>query len=431
MDTSLLSVGSLHELVVLPPPVLDVVIPVHNEQAGLEACLRRLHAHLTASFPYPFRITVAENASTDGTVAVARRVAAEVHGIEVLVLPEPGRGRALRTAWLASDASVLAYMDVDLSTDLGALLPLVAPLISGHSDMSIGSRLSSSSRVVRGPKRELISRSYNLLLRITRTTSVSDAQCGFKAIRADAAERLLPLVEDDGWFFDTELLWLAERVRLRIHEVPVDWIDDPDSRVDIAATARADLAGIVRLRRRLSTGRVPLEELKNRVGRRPLSAPAGAPSNALGQLAVFAVIGLLSTVAYLLLFVMLRRIGTAQEANLGALLITTLANTAANRRLTFGVRGAAGAVQAQLQGLLVFAVGLGLTSGVLALLAAAAPAASRLVEVAVLLAATVAATLVRFTLFRRWIFRPAAPPDEESRPVPARPAVTAAVPGSP
>ncbi|MCW2531363.1 MAG: hypothetical protein JWP62_933, partial [Blastococcus sp.] len=229
MHTSLLSADVFPELVSLPPPVLDVVVPVHNEQAGLEASLRRLHAHLT-SLPYPFRITVAENASTDGTVEVARRIATELPGIELLVLPEPGRGRALRTAWLASDAPVLVYMDVDLSTDLAALLPLVAPLISGHSDLSIGSRLSRSSRVVRGPKREFISRSYNLLLRLTGTTSLSDAQCGFKAIRADAAERLLPLVEDDGWFFDTELLWLAERAGLRIHEVPVDWVDDPDSR---------------------------------------------------------------------------------------------------------------------------------------------------------------------------------------------------------
>src|SRR5947209_18125890 len=160
-------------------PVLDVVVPVHNEEADLEPCLRRLHAHLSEQLPYPFRITVAENASTDGTAAVARRVAAELPGIEVLVLTDPGRGRALRTAWLGSDAPVLAYMDVDLSTDLAALLPLVAPLISGHSDLAIGTRLSKSSRVVRGLKREVISRGYNLLLRGALATSLSDAQCGF------------------------------------------------------------------------------------------------------------------------------------------------------------------------------------------------------------------------------------------------------------
>ena len=154
-------------------------------------------------------------------------------------LDAKGRGRALKAVWSASDAPVLAYMDVDLSTDLRALLPLIAPLISGHSDLAIGTRLARSSRVVRGPKRELISRSYNLILRGALSASFSDAQCGFKAIRAEVARDLLPLVEDDNWFFDTELLVIAQRVGLRIHEVPVDWVDDPDSRVDIVATAHA------------------------------------------------------------------------------------------------------------------------------------------------------------------------------------------------
>jgi putative flippase GtrA len=336
-----------------------------------------------------------------------------------VVLPQPGRGRALRTAWLASDAQVLAYMDVDLSTDLDALLPLVAPLISGHSDMAIGSRLARSSRVVRGPQREIISRCYNVLLRGTGTTSASDAQCGFKAIRADVAAWLLPLVEDDGWFFDTELLWLAERVGLRVHEVPVDWIDDPDSRVDIGATARADLAGIVRLRRTQLSGGLPLAELRARLARRPLLDGAGAPSEVAGQLVAFAVIGGLSFVAYLLLFLLLRGIGTAQEANLGAVLITTVGNLAANRRWTFGVTGSAGAGRAQLQGLLVLVLGLVLTSGALALLHGAAPAAPRTAEIATLVVATAVATVLRFVLFRYWIFR--APRSAAPGPHPRRP----------
>ena len=159
-------------------------------------------------------------------------------------------------------------MDVDLSTDLAALLPLVAPLLSGHTDLAIGTRLARSSRVVRGAKREVISRCYNLLLRAALAPRFSDAQCGFKAIRADRARELLPLVEDTGWFFDTELLVLAERAGLRIHEVPVDWVDDPDSRVDIVATALADLKGIARLRRALAA-RPP-------AARRAAAARAGA-----------------------------------------------------------------------------------------------------------------------------------------------------------
>jgi hypothetical protein len=153
-------------------------------------------------------------------------------------------------------------MDVDLSTDLDALLPLVAPLVSGHSDVAIGSRLAAGSHVARGPKREAISRSYNLLLKATLHSGFSDAQCGFKAVRADAAAVLLPLVEDEGWFFDTELLVVAEHNGMRIHEVPVDWIDDPDSRVDIVSTAIGDLRGVRRIAWGLATGRIPLAELR-------------------------------------------------------------------------------------------------------------------------------------------------------------------------
>ena len=388
------------------PPVLDVVVPVHNEEADLEPCLRRLHAHLTEHLPYPFRITVAENGSTDGSVAVASRVAAELGDVHVLVLTEPGRGRALRTAWERSEADVLVYMDVDLSTDLAALLPLVAPLISGHSDLAIGTRLSPSSRVVRGLKREVISRSYNVLLRGTLATSLSDAQCGFKAIRADVARRLLPLVEDTGWFFDTELLVLAERAGLRIHEVPVDWIDDPDSRVDIVATARADLAGIARMLRAFAGGRLPVADLRAQIGRQPLTDPVpGVPAGMVGQLVRFAVIGLLSTLAYLALFLLLRGTAGAQTANLAALLLTAVANTAANRRITFGVRGGNGAARAQVQGLVVFGLGLALTSGSLAVLHALDPSPARAAELLLLLAANAAATLLRFLLFRGWVFR--------------------------
>ena len=173
-------------------------------------------------------------------------------------------------------------MDVDLSTDLNALLPLVAPLLSGHSDVAIGSRLSRSARVVRGPKRELISRSYNLLLRTTLRARFSDAQCGFKAMRAECARALLPHVRDTSWFFDTELLVLAERSGLRIAEVPVDWIDDPDSRVDIVSTAVADLRGVARLAGSLLRGDLPVRDLRAQLGqRRRRAGVAAAPGDPL------------------------------------------------------------------------------------------------------------------------------------------------------
>jgi putative flippase GtrA len=393
--------------------VLDVVVPVFNEERDLGPCVRRLHRHLTDALPYPFRITVADNASSDATLAVAESLADEFAEVAVVHLDEKGRGRALRAVWSASDAPVLAYMDVDLSTDLNALLPLVAPLISGHSDLAIGSRLAASSRVVRGVKREVISRCYNVLLRGTLRARFSDAQCGFKAIRGDVARRLLPLVEDTGWFFDTELLVLAERSGLRIHEVPVDWVDDPDSRVDVVATAIADLKGVARVGRALATGALPVAQLRRELGRAEIGAAgeraderAGVAPGMTAQIVRFAAIGVVSTLAFLLLYTLLRTALSAQVSNLLALVITAVANTAANRRLTFGIRGRRHAGRSQVEGLVVFGLGLALTSGSLALLGALAPAASHGIELAVLVLANLVATLLRFVAYRAWVFHP-------------------------
>jgi glycosyltransferase involved in cell wall biosynthesis len=249
---------------------VEIVIPVHNERFALEGSVRMLHGYLSATFPFSWQITIVDNASTDGTLQIARRLMYELPEVGAMHLPAKGRGRALRTAWSVSRAEVLAYMDVDLSTDLGALLPLVAPLMSGHSDLAIGTRLAPGARVTRRRKRELISRCYNRLLHLALRARFSDAQCGFKAIRAGAAVELLPLVEDEAWFFDTELLVLAQRRGLRIHEVPVDWVEDADSCVEIAPTAVADLRGVARLLvRRPSEQRRPALP----ASRRPMLAP--------------------------------------------------------------------------------------------------------------------------------------------------------------
>lgn len=229
-------------------PVVDVVVPVYNEERDLGPSIRKLHAFLRTSFPFSSVITIADNASKDGTLALAQQLSSELPGVRVLHLDQKGRGRALRQAWSQSDAQVVTYMDVDLSTDLKALLPLVAPIVSGHSDLATGSRLAHGSRTKRGPKRELISRAYMLILRLALGAGFTDAQCGFKAVRASLARELVNVVEDNGWFFDTELLILAQRRGLRLHEVPADWTDDPDSRVRIVSTAIEDLKGVWRLR---------------------------------------------------------------------------------------------------------------------------------------------------------------------------------------
>ncbi|MFI6595622.1 glycosyltransferase [Nonomuraea sp. NPDC050536] len=363
--------------------LVEVVVPVHNEQRALGPSIRQLHSYLARTFPYGFRITIADNASTDDTWRLATELARELPQVRAVHLGDKGRGRALRAVWSASEADVVSYMDVDLSTDLDAFLPLVAPLLSGHSDLAIGTRLARASRVVRGPKREFISRSYNLLLRSLLGARFSDAQCGFKALRTEVAQALLPAVEDEQWFFDTELLLLAERHGLRIHEVPVDWTDDPDSRVDILKTALEDLRGMARVA--LSGS---MQELPRGMAR---------------QLPRFAVVGVISTVAYLLLFSFLSYALPVLVANAIALLTTAVANTAANRRFTFGVTGAAGAMRHQVEGLIAFLVGLVLTTGGLALLPDGVPHRVQLVAVVV---ANALATLVRFLLLRVWVFNP-------------------------
>jgi len=396
-----------------PATVVDIVLPVYNEEADLARNVLRLHEYLECQSAFAFRITIADNASSDDTWAVAQRLAESVPRVTALHLDEKGRGRALKAAWSRSDAAVLVYMDIDLSTDLAAVLPLVAPLVSGHSDLAIGTRLSRSSLVQRGPKREFISRSYNRITRLALRSRFSDAQCGFKAISAESARALLPWIEDDGWFFDTELLVVAERAGLRIHEVPVDWTDDPDSRVDIVPTAVADLKGIARLRRGLAAGKLPLASMGGRLTgdtRGSSGTESGAADRARGrarlvrQLVSFGLIGVASTLAYAALYLVLRQAMPAQAANALSLLLTAVANTAANRRLTFGLRGAGGRLRVQSQGLVVFALGLAVTSGSLFLLRRYDPAASHAVELAVLIAASVIATLLRFVLFRAWIF---------------------------
>ncbi|MEK6225430.1 MAG: glycosyltransferase [Chloroflexota bacterium] len=360
---------------------IEVVIPVYNEERDLVPSVRRLHAYLEDRFPFPTTITIVDNASTDATWPIAEYLASELPNVRAIHLDAKGRGRALRTAWLSSEASIVAYMDVDLSTDLDALLPLVAPLISGHSDVAIGSRLARGARVRRGPKRELISRAYNFLLHLGLGAKFTDAQCGFKAITAVAARRLLPAVEDQAWFFDTELLVLAQRAGMRIHEVPVDWIDDPDSRVDIARTAVEDLRGILRLR---------------------FGALAVALSR---QVLTFASIGIASTIAYAIVYALLRVFASPAIANVLALVMTSLANTAANRHFTFGVRARSGFWQDQLAGMGALGVAIAITTAAIAVLHVTAPHAGVAAEIAVLTGANAAATITRFYLLRVWFER--------------------------
>ena len=353
---------------------VEIVIPVYNEERALAGSIHGLHHFLDSRLPFSWQITIVDNASTDITPEIARTLAAELDRVRVLRLERKGRGRALRAGWSGSRARVVAYMDVDLSTDLHALLPLLAPLLSGHSEVAIGSRLAPGSQVTRGPKREFISRAYNQILRVVLRARFTDAQCGFKAVRADVLPQLLDAVRDQSWFFDTELLIAAQRRGMRIYEVPVDWVDDPDSRVDIVSTAVADLCGVARL---------------------AMVTPV----------ARFAAIGVASTLAYALLFLLLSGAVGSAAASAVALAVTAVGNTAANRRLTFGIHGRDGLARQQAAGFLVFLLALGLTNGALSVLHDLDRHAPRLLEAAVLVLATLAATVTRYIALSSWVFR--------------------------
>ena len=233
-----------------PSPSVEIVIPVLNEERALPDSVERLHGFLQEAMQaYEWRIVVADNGSTDRTPAVCEELSVKYEEVGYLRLEERGRGRALRTAWLASDADYLCYMDVDLSTELEAIPPLIESLATGGYDLAIGSRLTKGSTVVgRTLKREVVSRCYNLVIRSMFFVRFRDAQCGFKAISQKAARELAPLVVDNGWFFDTELLILAEKNGYRTYELPVKWTDDPDTRVKIVKTAYDDMMGLFRLR---------------------------------------------------------------------------------------------------------------------------------------------------------------------------------------
>jgi glycosyltransferase involved in cell wall biosynthesis len=382
---------------------VEIVIPVYNEAPHLTERVTELRRFLDQSFPFRALVTVVDNASTDDTFALASQLATTTPGVAALHLPRKGRGYALRSAWSTSTAPVVAYMDVDLSTSLSALLPLVAPLLSGQSDVAIGTRLARGAHVVRGPKRELISRAYNLLLRLSLRGRFSDAQCGFKALRRESALQLLPLVKDDEWFFDTELLVTAERLGLRISEVPVDWVDDPDSRVQIVRTALNDLRGVWRI----SHGHA------RRLVRSSSSVPRPAISQvAADQLLRFAGVGAISTLGYLFLFIAWRPIAGNFGANALALAICTLFNTAVHRELARSMQGSRhrGRFAGVSAGL--FAISLALTS--LGLVAAHAVSASSLpVALVAVIVANAAASVLRFAILRAWVFRPDPPAPAE------------------
>jgi glycosyltransferase involved in cell wall biosynthesis len=246
-----------------PAPTVDVVIPVLNEAHVLEKSVRTVLGSLRSSFPYRWQIVIVDNGSTDGTQDVARKLCECEPEVRFLHLLQRGRGRALRHAWLQSKADIVCYMDVDLSTGLHHLPELVGAIAHQGYDIATGSRLMRQSQTKRSFKREVISRIYNIFVKAVLSTRFSDAQCGFKALSRKAVEAIIPQVEDQSWFFDTELLVLGEKQGYRIHDIPVVWVEDDDTRVKILQTGWEDIKGVFRLRQQLWSGQLTGAQIAN------------------------------------------------------------------------------------------------------------------------------------------------------------------------
>ncbi|MBI4884550.1 MAG: bifunctional glycosyltransferase family 2/GtrA family protein [Actinobacteria bacterium] len=382
--------------------VVDVTVPVYNEEHVLRVSVERLHRYLANGFPFGWQISIADNASTDGTRAIAHQLAEELPNVRVVEIDRKGRGLALRNAWSSSSADIVAYMDVDLSTGVNALLPLVASIVSGHSEIGIGSRLAPGALVARGPRREFISRCYNRVLRLVFVNRFRDAQCGFKVARRDIVEKLLPLVHDDAWFFDTELLLVAEHNGLRVLEIPVDWVDDPDSRVHVVSTAAQDLRGVARVAKTFASGggRVDLGTLTR----------AGLVDDMGRQLVSFAVVGASSTAASLAIYLGARGSMAAGPAAALAYGGVTIVNSWANRRFTFGHRGRADRGSHLLRSSATAMLGV-----VASMVVANLVSDHRVRESLALIGLWISLAAVRFALLRAWVFRPRPAPTDVQR----------------
>lgn len=375
---------------------VDLVVPVYNEEASLAASVETL-LQARQKGDNEVTIVIADNASTDSTPTIAKALAAEHPNVRYVRLELKGRGRALSTVWSASNADVVAYTDVDLATDIRALDPMVEVIRSGIADVAIASRLLPGLDIRRGVKREVISRCYNRLLRVSLGVGYRDAQCGFKAMSAKAAKTLLPAVEDTEWFFDTELLTRAEWAGLRIHEFGTDWVDDPDSSVDVLSTAWADVRGILRLRRSIRHS-----------GDDSLGIDEDPVPNTGAQILHFIDVGIVSTLLYAVLFLGGVQLLSPTVTNLSALLISTVVNTALNRRHTFGVRSPHHGFAAQLKGLAAFALCLAFTSVGLDIASGFTGPLATIGTLTVLTLANLLATIARFVLLRTWVFAIAA-----------------------
>lgn len=232
---------------------IEVIFPVYNEGSTIYDQIKKFNKFFDIDFKKNLYITVADNGSNDNTFTICNDLLNKKLINNYLSISQKGRGRAIKQSIINSDADIVSYMDIDLSTDLDHFKDLVESIYLKGYDISIGSRLSKTSKVIGRKKiREFTSRAYNLLIKIYFPKSkIQDMQCGFKAFSRKKILKVLNYVENNRWFFDTELILIARKFNLKIDQIPVKWTDDPNTSVNIISTAIEDIVGLTKLRLKL------------------------------------------------------------------------------------------------------------------------------------------------------------------------------------
>lgn len=233
---------------------LLITIPAYNEEAIIESSLLKLAAYAQKFLAdYDYQIIVADNKSTDKTAEKVKQLLVKINRLDYLFIEQKGKGLAIRTTWqkYLADFDYFVFMDADLATDLKALLPLVSALASENYDLAIGSRNLKKSKIQRSLLRRFFSFGYGVLAKLILGTKISDSTCGFKAVSQKVVQAIMPLVKNQTWFFDSELVFLAEKKGFKIKEIPVNWAEpskENKSKVNVFKVSGQYLKELLRLR---------------------------------------------------------------------------------------------------------------------------------------------------------------------------------------
>ncbi|MBD3359736.1 MAG: glycosyltransferase [Candidatus Buchananbacteria bacterium] len=226
-----------------------LALPVYNEEKVLEKSVLKLYNYFKNNIKDDWQIVIVNNASIDKTKKVADSLAQKFLKVDSLNLEDKGRGNALKNVWQKYEADIYAYCDIDLATDIFAFKKLFNSIINGSANIAIGARYIKGSQTKRTLNRLIYSKVYIFLVRLFFPTKIKDFQCGFKAVDKKTVSEILPLVKDKEWFFDTELLLIAEKNDFKIKEIAVQWKENPETKVKFIRTIYDYIENLIKFKK--------------------------------------------------------------------------------------------------------------------------------------------------------------------------------------